>query len=108
MTISDQGNPPLSSTTRVIIKVVDENDNKPEFFHDRRQQISIFASQYTGEDIFIYRVVAFDQDEGRNAAITYSLKVPKGSQFRIDPDTGKIFSTQELKRGSFDLLVSII
>lgn len=107
VTISDQGDPPLSSTTRVVIKVMDENDNRPEFFQFfRRQQITVFATVYTGEDIFIYRVIAHDQDEGRNAEVIYSLKTPKDSQFRVDPVTGKIYSTQELKRGSFELLVS--
>ena len=29
--ISDNGTPPLNSTTRVVVQVTDENDNKPEF-----------------------------------------------------------------------------
>lgn len=29
--ISDNGTPPLSSTTRVVVKVDDVNDNSPEF-----------------------------------------------------------------------------
>lgn len=31
MLISDNGDPPLSSTTRVVVKVDDVNDNTPEF-----------------------------------------------------------------------------
>ncbi|XP_005091891.2 protocadherin Fat 1, partial [Aplysia californica] len=58
VTISDRGLPPLSSTTRVVIKVIDENDNKPVFL--RIQRITVFATEHTGEDIFIYRALAFD------------------------------------------------
>jgi protocadherin Fat 1/2/3 len=29
--VSDNGSPPLNSTTRVVVQVTDENDNKPQF-----------------------------------------------------------------------------
>ena len=31
VTIRDNGTPQLSSTTRVVVKVTDENDNEPQF-----------------------------------------------------------------------------
>ncbi|RUS73770.1 hypothetical protein EGW08_018463, partial [Elysia chlorotica] len=99
VTISDNGIPSLSSTTRVVIKVIDDNDNRPVFF-DRDQEILVFATNFTGEDIFIYRAVAFDMDEGRNADIKYVLKYPrKTPTIRVDSATGKIFSTASLEAG---------
>lgn len=32
VTISDNGDPPLTSTTRVVVKVLDVNDHAPTFF----------------------------------------------------------------------------
>ena len=38
--VSDKGNPPLNSTTRVIISVEDENDNRPKFL-ERFYKLSV-------------------------------------------------------------------
>ena len=38
--VSDKGNPPLNSTTRVIITVEDENDNRPKFL-ERFYKLSV-------------------------------------------------------------------
>ena len=61
-----------------------------------------------GEDIFIYRAVAFDRDEGRNAEIKYVLRNAKRTpNIRVDSATGKIFSTAELTAGqNIELQVS--
>ena len=40
--VSDNGNPPLNSTTKVIVKVLDENDNKPEFL-ERFQKVTLLC-----------------------------------------------------------------
>ena len=41
--VSDQGHPSLNSTSRVIVKVLDENDNKPEFL-ERFQKVTLLAA----------------------------------------------------------------
>ena len=46
--VSDNGNPPLNSTTRVIVNVLDENDNKPEFL-ERFQKVTLLASSLEEE-----------------------------------------------------------
>ena len=38
--VSDKGNPPLNSTTRVIVAVTDENDNRPKFL-ERFYKLSV-------------------------------------------------------------------
>ena len=64
----------------------------------------------SGEDIFIYRVVAFDKDEGRNAEIKYVLKYPrKTPTIRVDSSSGKIYSTATLLAGqSIELQVQLL
>lgn len=94
MTIYDNGNPPLSSSTRVVIKVTDENDNKPKFV-DQAGHIAVFAEERGQLDIFVYRTVAYDADEGPNAEITYSLRSQQ-EQFYINNKTGEIFSRKSL------------
>ena len=54
VTISDNGEPSLSSTTRVVIKVIDTNDHRPKFLH-RVRRISVLAQKKSGNDIFMYR-----------------------------------------------------
>ncbi len=40
--VSDNGIPPLNSTARVIVRVTDENDNKPEFL-EKFQKVTLLA-----------------------------------------------------------------
>ena len=57
---------------------------------------------------FIFRMVAFDLDEGDNSQLTYSLKSGRGGRkkFQIDPNDGSVYATSSLKAGeTFDLLV---
>uniref|UniRef100_A0A2C9M9H4 Uncharacterized protein n=1 Tax=Biomphalaria glabrata TaxID=6526 RepID=A0A2C9M9H4_BIOGL len=107
VTITDRGVPPLSSTTRVVIKVMDVNDNRPDFLNRHQSNfINVFATRHTGDDIFVYRALAYDRDEGRNANLSYSLVNYKDSQFRIEKETGKIYSLKDLKvDDSFELTV---
>ncbi|XP_076467657.1 protocadherin Fat 1-like [Babylonia areolata] len=106
VTISDNGSPLLSSTTRVVIKVIDNNDQRPMFL-DRVNRIALLATPKSErQDIFIHRMVAFDRDEGPNAVIRYTLKSSQKSQFFINRLTGEIFSRKQLKAGDiFDITV---
>lgn len=106
VTISDNGNPPLSSSTRVVIKVMDENDNRPKFV-DRAGRLTVLAETKSSHDILVYRTLAYDVDEGPNAEITYTLRSTLDDQFFISSRTGEIFSRKDLVAGqNFDLTVS--
>ncbi|XP_076446580.1 protocadherin Fat 1-like isoform X2 [Babylonia areolata] len=106
VTISDNGSPPLSSTTRVVIKVIDVNEHKPRFPH-RVSHITVLAQDRADGDIFIYRTVAYDRDEGPNAEVTYTLRSSsQASQFYVNSTTGEIYSRKDLKKGDvFDIVV---
>ena len=41
--VNDHGHPALNSTTRVIVSVIDENDNKPEFL-ERFQKVTLLVA----------------------------------------------------------------
>ncbi|XP_059170799.1 protocadherin Fat 1-like isoform X3 [Physella acuta] len=97
VTITDNGTPALSSTTRIIVKVVDDNDNRPEFIQKgQRVTVTVFAAPHTGSDLFVYRAYAFDRDEGRNANLTYEFTNAQDRPFRIDRYSGKIYATADL------------
>jgi protocadherin Fat 1/2/3 len=63
------------------------------------------AAAITGKPIF--RMVAFDLDDGDNGRIAYSIKTGRGhAKFQMDPNDGTIYATSTLKAGeSYDLLV---
>ena len=109
VTINDNGLPPLSSTTRVVITVGDENDEEPQFL-DRQYRVRVpRLSSAAQQDVGLFRVVAFDKDIGPNADIDYSLTVKDGKgtiRFSIHPKTGMIYALKDLdKDAQYDLQV---
>ena len=99
MTINDNGIPPLTSTTRVVVTVTDINDEVPQFL-DRQYRVRVPHLPVSRFDLGLYRVVAHDRDLGSNGDIDYSIVNTKdgkaGSKFTIHSKTGVIFSTMEL------------
>ncbi|XP_044259255.1 fat-like cadherin-related tumor suppressor homolog isoform X4 [Tribolium madens] len=88
--ISDNGSPPLSSTTYVFVKIDDINDNAPEF-----EQISYNVQIPASADFnqAVFQVLAFDRDSGPNSELHYSIKSGKGkSKFKIDNTTGMVYA----------------
>lgn len=56
--ISDNGSPPLSSTTRVVVKVEDLNDNSPEF-EQNFYKVQIPATSNSNQPIFQVNIITF-------------------------------------------------
>lgn len=101
--VSDQGDPPLSSTATVVIEVLDENDNSPQF-SEKLFQIKLPEQQSTEEPQDIYRMVARDDDVGPNGMITYSLEDRSDDRFDIHPETGVVTARGEFIRGNYSIL----
>ncbi|KAL7675930.1 hypothetical protein ACOME3_002189 [Neoechinorhynchus agilis] len=108
---SDNGNPRRSSSTKLIIKILDENDNRP-ICKPAIHNISI------PEDLEIYstigRVFATDADSPRFATLKYEISVvapEEGNQlFSIDPDNGTVYLTGKLdhkKCSHFKIFVAV-
>lgn len=100
--VSDKGAPPLSSTATVVIEVLDENDNSPQFSH-KLFQVKLPEWQSTAEPQDIYRMVARDDDVGPNGMTTYSLEDSE-NRFDIHPDTGVVTARGEFVRGNYSIL----
>ncbi|XP_051506561.1 protocadherin Fat 2-like [Myxocyprinus asiaticus] len=101
--VSDEGAPPLSSTATVIIEVLDENDNSPQFSH-KLFQVKLPERQSSAELQDIYRMVARDDDVGPNGMITYSLEDTIEDRFDIHPKTGVVTTRGEFVRGNYSIL----
>uniref|UniRef100_A0A3Q3IMZ7 Cadherin domain-containing protein n=1 Tax=Monopterus albus TaxID=43700 RepID=A0A3Q3IMZ7_MONAL len=91
VTAIDGGTPPRSGTSRVIIQVLDINDNPP-VFSSPLYKTRISENTPTGRTVITLN--ASDADEGTNGDIVYSLR-SKGQDrilelFHIDPETGVI------------------
>lgn len=84
---SDNGTPSQTATARVVINVMDANDNDPEFVKD---QYDFSVEENSRRGTFVGTVAATDDDIGANAAVRYSL-IPGNTSFQINPVTGKLY-----------------
>jgi protocadherin Fat 1/2/3 len=97
---------PKHAKTNVSIAIKDYNDNTP-VFNTSNAMVSFMENRPIGS--FVYQVAAFDQDEGDNGYITYSIANLNSVPFEIDYFTGIIKSKQvldyEVGRRTFRLLI---
>ncbi|XP_055782673.1 protocadherin alpha-2-like isoform X23 [Salvelinus fontinalis] len=91
---TDEGTPPLSSTSVITVRVSDVNDNTPRF---SEPIIHVYVKENSPVGDVIYTMSAFDPDSDENAKMTYSLldtSVSISSSVNINSDTGDIVSLQ--------------
>ncbi|KAB0365705.1 hypothetical protein FD754_009861 [Muntiacus muntjak] len=99
---------PKQSTIWVVVQVLDENDNKPQF-PEKVYQIKLPERDRKKRGEPIYRAFAFDRDEGPNAEISYSIVDGNDDgRFFIDPKTGMVSSRKQFTAGSYDILTVFI
>ncbi|XP_073677255.1 protocadherin alpha-3-like [Garra rufa] len=96
ITATDEGTPPLSSTSVITVHITDVNDNAPRF---PDPVINVYVKENSQIGAVIHTVSAFDPDIGDNARITYSLlesskSGPVTSMININSDNGDIHSLQ--------------
>ncbi|KAM4677968.1 protocadherin Fat 2 [Discoglossus pictus] len=101
--VSDNGIPPLQSIARVVIQVLDMNDNPPTF-SQKLFTVQLPEREQTSEPASIYRLIALDKDKGINGQVTYSITEPPGDLFTIHPSTGIISSKGPLPNGEYNIL----
>nr|XP_056722696.1 protocadherin beta-16-like [Euleptes europaea] len=86
----DGGSPKRTSTAKIIIDVLDSNDNVPQF--DKTvYKVKIMENSQPGS--LVAKVEAHDRDLGSNAEITYSFsQVPDDVQriFKLNKHTGEL------------------
>ena len=94
---TDGGSPNMSSSTRVRVTILDENDNPPVF---QQSSYSTAVLETTPVDQPVLIVTATDADVGSNSAISYSINgsVP----FEINTQFGTITVSDPLDRETQD------
>ncbi|XP_059476479.1 cadherin-related tumor suppressor [Neocloeon triangulifer] len=95
VTARDEGEPPRSSQVPVVIHVIDENDNKPEFTNGT---FNFFVRENQPPDTFVGKLTATDLDIGRNAELTFSLLGAQQADFVVDPKNGFLKTLRQFDR----------
>uniref|UniRef100_A0A672YLJ1 Protocadherin Fat 1-like n=1 Tax=Sphaeramia orbicularis TaxID=375764 RepID=A0A672YLJ1_9TELE len=109
VTVTDHGVPPKSTTVRIIVQVLDENDNRPLFL-EKIYKIKLPERDRPERERAmkrdpVYRVIASDRDEGPNAEISYSIEEgDEHGKFFIEPKTGLVSSKKFSSAGEYDIL----
>ncbi|XP_070826260.1 protocadherin Fat 3a isoform X10 [Chaetodon trifascialis] len=102
--VSDGGPTPRQSTVWVMVQVLDENDNKPTF-PEKVYQIKLPERERKKKGEPIYRVFAYDRDDGPNSDLSYSIvDGNEDGKFFIDPKTAVVSSRKAFTAGSYDIL----
>lgn len=90
VTVSDNGKRPLHDKAKVNVHVNDVNDNRPRF---ARQPYRVQVPEGSAVGAHVLRVLATDEDDGRNGAVSYTMNSGDGDnddKFWIDGVTGTI------------------
>ncbi|XP_047672539.1 protocadherin Fat 1a isoform X2 [Tachysurus fulvidraco] len=109
ITVTDQGIPARSTMVRVIVQVLDENDNRP-IFMEKVYKIKLPEREKVEKERSmrrepVYRVIASDRDHGANAEISYSIEDgDEQGKFFIEPKTGLVSSKRFSSAGEYDIL----
>lgn len=94
----------LFATASVHIKVLDANDNAPEF--DESTMPYLFSVDEGKLNAIVGQIHAVDRDEGRNSDVIYSI--PAEMPFTISRTSGEIHTKERLshkKRNEYEFMV---
>ncbi|XP_056327409.1 cadherin-23 [Danio aesculapii] len=109
VTVEDDGTPPLSTSTTVWVRIIDENDNAPEF--PEEEYVTELREGPNTVGAIIATVTAIDPDEGLNGTIRYAISKGNLAQtFQINTVTGQIVVVSaldyEISNGHYVLTVT--
>uniref|UniRef100_A0A8C5MBW1 Cadherin domain-containing protein n=1 Tax=Leptobrachium leishanense TaxID=445787 RepID=A0A8C5MBW1_9ANUR len=98
ITAKDNGSPPMSSNTTLVIHVMDQNDNSPRILYPAPANFDLsffeMVSLASEEGSLITKVIAVDADSGHNAWLSYHFMQTEPSPFSINQQTGEIRTTR--------------
>ena len=114
ITATDKGTPPLTSTSRVVVRVSDVNDNAPHFPENIP---NVYVRENYPIGTSIVSLTAHDLDANENARVTYCLLENRNGTFNgisvfnvigINSVTGDVntmqsFNYEEVKQLSFQV-----
>ncbi|XP_018431771.1 PREDICTED: protocadherin-20-like [Nanorana parkeri] len=107
----DKGSPSLSSRAKVLVFLLDVNDNAPLIVLPESNFSYVLVPPDTSKGSPVTKVHAVDYDAGMNGAITYSEfgeMSPNADLFKVDKHSGNITlkeSIREHQCGLYQLLV---
>uniref|UniRef100_A0A3Q0R7E9 Cadherin-related 23 n=1 Tax=Amphilophus citrinellus TaxID=61819 RepID=A0A3Q0R7E9_AMPCI len=109
VTVEDDGTPPLSTSTTIYVRIVDENDNAPVFRN--MDYVTELNEGPKTVGVTIATVTAIDPDEGLNGTLRYAIASGNLMQtFNINSVTGTITAVKELdfeiSKGHYSLVVT--
>uniref|UniRef100_A0A4W5Q4X2 Cadherin-23 n=1 Tax=Hucho hucho TaxID=62062 RepID=A0A4W5Q4X2_9TELE len=109
MMVEDDGTPSLSSSTTIYVRIVDENDNAPEF--PEEEYVTVLSEGPNTVGAIIATVTAIDPDEGLNGTLRYAIDHGNlAITFHINHTTGRIVAVKELdfeiSNGHYALVVT--
>ena len=96
--VSDRGEPPLSASASLVLRILDANDERPQF-EDAVYRFRLTENVPVGT--YVGSVVASDLDSSPAfSRITYSLlnKGGGGGAFQLDPVTGVLLTARQIDR----------
>ncbi|XP_076446681.1 protein dachsous-like [Babylonia areolata] len=106
VTATDSGTPRRSGTAQVTVKVMDLNDNSPQF---SQAVYSTAVREDVAQGVTVMRVSASDPDEGSNGVVTYSLLGNDTEGFfSVNSSSGDIITSgvfDREKNSSFEFLL---
>ena len=92
----DKGSPRLCDNVTVMVDVLDENDNPPQFLLGT-YEFGVYENQ--DEGTLVGEVKASDADMGDNSEVSYAIKTEGAMEyFRIDESSGDIYTKVKLDR----------
>ncbi|XP_014649463.1 PREDICTED: protocadherin alpha-5-like [Ceratotherium simum simum] len=90
LTAADGGKPELTGAVQLSVRVLDVNDNEPEF---EQPEYKVRLMENAAKETFVIKLNATDPDEGVNGEITYSLTSIKPNRkplFTLDENNGEV------------------
>ncbi|XP_061899824.1 protocadherin alpha-8-like [Entelurus aequoreus] len=97
ITATDEGSPPLSSTSVINVHISDVNDNPPHF---SEPLINVYIKENSPPGAVIHRVTAADDDIDQNGRVSYAFvqsstdSMPLTTMININSESGDIVSLQ--------------
>ncbi|XP_064609252.1 protocadherin Fat 4-like [Liolophura sinensis] len=86
VTCHDRGKQPNVVSNEIIVNVLDENDNAPEFTQTN-PEVYIYKDVSVGQVIF--QVTAVDGDENDNSNVKFAI-IPENQYFSINQNSGSV------------------
>nr|XP_056718884.1 protocadherin alpha-5-like [Euleptes europaea] len=100
----DQGDPPLSASSSLLVPISDVNDNTPTF---AQPSYTIFVRENNPPGAHIFTVSASDPDVAENSLVSYWLDEklwPLSSYISVHSESGKLYALQPLDYEEVKLL----